>query len=40
MTETPSSEPKAAAVEEQAVVTTPASATKAVPFWKRLFGKS
>ena len=40
MTETPSGEPKAAAAEAPAPVTTPASETKAVPFWKRLFGKS
>ena len=40
MTETPSGEPKAAAVEEQPVVTAPAGETKTVPFWKRLLGKS
>ena len=40
MTETPSGEPKAAAAEVPAPVTTPASEAKAVPFWKRLFGKA
>jgi hypothetical protein len=40
MTETPSSEPKAAAADVPAPATTTASETKAVPFWKRLFGKS
>ena len=40
MTETPSGEPKAAAAEAQAPATTTAGETKAVPFWKRLFGKS
>jgi hypothetical protein len=39
MTETPNGEPKAAA-EAQAPAATPANETKAVPFWKRLFGKS
>jgi hypothetical protein len=40
MTETPSGEPKPAVAEVPAAVTTPASETKAVPFWKRLFAKS
>jgi len=40
MTETPSSEPKVAAAEVAPAVKAPASEAKAVPFWKRLLGKS
>ena len=40
VTETPGGEPKAAAADVPAPAATPASETKAVPLWKRLFGKS